>query len=115
LTNHRPDSASLAEAEHFQWQVKNWRELLDFFQADSLPDPPELAASWIDYVKQVCNMVDCRRVSFDPISLYSRVSFNALIDELIDSSDHVGFLYKRYTTTRAANPSRSGSYYSLTA
>jgi hypothetical protein len=115
VTNHHLSPSVFAEATNLGWKILYWRQLVERISARSFAGADPLVKMYLDYVRQVCNMVELRPLKFDATSLYSLVSLTVLIEELVGGASHDDFAYRRSPFARDRDPrGRWGAYYRLT-
>lgn len=112
LTNHVLDREQQIEAKQLGWSVCSWRDFVSRVESAFHSDDV-LVDAYLRYVRRVCNMVELREIRFDPNSLYSLVSLNALIEEVIGGTSHDDFTYSRYKSSRDHGPGWTGAYFQL--
>ncbi len=112
LTNHVLDPEQRIKTEQLGWSVRLWRDFVEC--ADNTFGNDEiLVRAYLRYVRRVCNMIELRDVRFDPSSLYSLVSLNVLIEEVMGGASHSDFTYSRYQTQRAHGSGWTGACFQL--
>jgi len=112
LTDHVLDREQQIEAEQLGWSVLHWRDFVNHVDS-AFGNDSALVSAYLRYVRRVCNMIELRDIRFDPASLYSLVSFSALIEEVILAASHGDFTYSRYENRRDYGRSWTGAYFEL--